>query len=188
MTSVSSNNKYRRRSSGGTLSLVVAASAVAAATMTGDTSAFTQYVPRRSSMSLPASFAGGDNTGGSAAVLDRPFNLVDNLSVKKKLNKIIDSDRQEKNMDDDEWELRLYDDNINTREKVARALVQVTGSSESDAFKTLMSAQKNGFACVGNKLCFETAEMYNEGLRQQCLLSEIFPVTRDTAGSDSEWE
>jgi len=180
MTSLSSNNKCRRRSSGGTLSLVVAASAVATATMTGDTSAFTQYVPRRSSMSLPALLVGG--------VLDRPLHLIDDLSVKKQLNKITYSDRQEKNMNDDEWELRIYDDQINTREKVARTLVQVTGSSESDAFKTMMSAQKNGFACVGNKLCFETAEMYNEGLRQQCLLSEIFPVTCDTAGSDSEWE
>ena len=149
--------------------------------MTGDTSAVTQYILCRSSMSLPASFVG-------AALLDHPLHLIDDLSLKKQLNKITYSDRQEKNMNDDEWELRIYDDQINTREKVARTLVQVTGSSESDAFKTMMSAQKNGFACVGNKLCFETAEMYNEGLRQQCLLSEIFPVTCDTAGSDSEWE
>merc|ERR1719491_1463693 len=131
-------------------SLVAAASVVAAATMTGDTSAFTQYVPRRSSMSLPASFVGGDNTGGSAAVLDRSLHLIDDLGVKKQLNKITYFDHQEKNIDDDEWELRLYDDQINTREKVARTLVQVTGSSESDAFKAMMSAQKKWI-----RLCWE---------------------------------
>merc|ERR1719491_2396284 len=101
-------------------------------------------------MSLPPSFVGGDNTGGSAAVLDRSLHLIDDLSVKKKLNKITYFDRQEKNIDDDEWELRLYDDQINTREKVARTLVQVTGSSESDAFKAMMSAQKKWI-----RLCWE---------------------------------
>ena len=52
----------------------------------------------------------------------------------------------------------------------------------------MMNTQEHGFARVGNKLFFKTAEMCNEGLRQQCLLSEIFPVTHDNIGSDSEWK
>ena len=80
------------------------------------------------------------------------------------------SDPEKKNIDhndNDEWELRLYDDRTKTWEEVADALVEVTGSSDPDAFKTMMSANKTGFARVGNnKLCYKVAEMYNEGLQK----------------------
>jgi len=46
----------------------------------------------------------------------------------------------------------------------------------------MMSAHKTGFARVGNKLCYEVAEMYNEGLRKHGILSEIVPITGDTDG------
>jgi len=71
---------------------------------------------------------------------------------------------------------------------VADALVQVTGSSDLDAFKTMMSANKTGFARVGNKLCYEVAEMYNEGLQKQGILSKIVQVVGDGGNSNSEWE
>merc|ERR1719148_67391 len=127
-----------------------------------------------------------------------PTQLIDNPCMKKHLNnnknKNKHSSDQEKfkNKDDDEWELRLYDDKTNTREKVARVLVQVTGSSETDAFKTMMNAHKTGCTRVGNKLlCYEVAEMFNEGLRKQGILSEIVPITSDNGGngdsSNSGW-
>jgi len=183
----------RRRSSCGTIALVAAA----AAAMTS-TSAFTQsHYSRRSSTLLHASIGGQDEMKRGSTVLERPFNLIDNPSVEKHLNNNKNKSKhssdleEKKNMDDDEWELRLYDDKTNTREKVARVLVQVTGSSETDSFKTMMNAHKTGFARVGNKLCYEVAEMYNEGLRKQGILSEIVPVTRDDGddgdSTDSEW-
>merc|ERR1719162_48826 len=188
--------QYTRRSSCGTIALVAAA---AAAAMTNPSSAFTQrQYPRRSSTLLHALIGEQNEVSRGSTVLDRPFNVIDNPSVKKHLNnnknKNKDSSDQEekKNMDNDEWELRLYDDQNNTREKVARVLVQVTGSSEVDAFKTMMNAHKTGCARVGKELlCYEVAEMYNEGLRKQGILSEIVPTTSDNGGngdsSNSEW-
>mmetsp|Transcript_6426 Transcript_6426/g.6336 ORF Transcript_6426/g.6336 Transcript_6426/m.6336 type:complete len:142 (+) Transcript_6426:2-427(+) len=128
-----------------------------------------------------------------STVLDQPFNLINNPSAEiylnnnkhKYENKNKHSELEKfKNKDDDEWELRLYDDKTNTREKVARVLVQVTGSSETDAFKTMMNTHKTGCARVGNKLlCYEVAEMYNEGLRKQGILSEIVPITSNNGGN-----
>merc|ERR1712238_516575 len=178
----------------GTIALVAATTAVAI--MTSPSSAFTQsHYPRRSSTLLHASIGGQNEMNRGSTVLDQPFNLIDNSSVKKHLNNNKNkdsSDQEKKNMDVDEWELRLYDDQNNTREKVARVLVQVTGSSEVDAFKTMMNAHKTGCARVGKKLlCYEVAEMYNEGLRKQGILSEIVPITSDNGGngdsSNSEW-
>jgi len=195
--------QYRRRSSCGTIALVVAAAAMTSTR----TSAFTQsnyhgsVIPRRSSTLLPASVgsSSGDEMSGGSTVLNRPFDLIKNPSEEKFLNKNkndnhSNQEEKKKNMDDDEWELRLYDDKTNTREKVACVLVQVTGSSESDAFKTMMSAHKTGFAKVGNKFCYEVAEMYNEGLRKQGILSEIVPITSnnssdgDSANSELVWD
>merc|ERR1712161_98559 len=172
----------------------------AAAIMASPSSAFTQrQYPRRSSTLLHASIGEQNEVSRGSTVLDRPFNVIDNPSVKKHLNNNKNknkhsSDQEEKKiMDNDEWELRLYDDQNNTREKVARVLVQVTGSSEVDAFKTMMNAHKTGCARVGKKLlCYEVAEMYNEGLQKQGILSEIVPITSDKGGNgdssnNSEW-
>jgi len=128
---------------------------------------------------------------GGSVIFDQQLNLIDNPSVEKLLNannKRSCQEQEKKNMDDDEWELRLYDDKTKTWEDVADALVQVTGSSDPDAFKTMMSANKTGFARVGNKLCYEVAEMYNEGLQKQGILSKIVQVVGDGGNSNSEWE
>ena len=61
-------------------------------------------------------------------------------------------------------------DHMRTRqtwEEVADTLVLVTGSSDPDAFKAMISAHKNRFARVRNKRCYEVAEMYNEGLEKR---------------------
>merc|ERR1712238_124945 len=141
-------------------------------------------------MGLKASIGEQDmQVSRGSTVLDQPFDLINNPSVEGYLNnhkhKNKHSEQEKfKNKDDDEWELRLYDDKKNTREKVARVLVQVTGSSEPEAFKTMMNAHTTGFTKVGNKLCYEVAEMYNEGLRKQGILSEIVPVTGNNSGDD----
>ena len=73
------------------------------------------------------------------------------------------------------WEVRIYNDGTNTREHVARALVQITGMAEMTAYQTMMTAHQNGIASVG-MFCFEIAEMYNEGLRKEGIVSDIIPV------------
>jgi len=76
------------------------------------------------------------------------------------------------------WEVRIYNDGMNTREHVARSLVQITGMAEMAAFQTMMMAHQNGIASVG-MFCFEIAEMYNEGLRKEGIVSDIIPVDED---------
>ena len=181
--------QYRRRSSCSTLSLIVATAA-----MTSSTSAFTQrnylgsgIIPRQSSTSVSASI--NMDTCRGSVTFDRPLNLIDNSSVEKHLsaNSKRSCQEEKKNMDD-EWELRLHDDKTKTWEEVADALVLITGSSDPDAFKTMISANKNGFARVGNTLCYEVAEMYNEGLQKQGILSELVQIIIDGDDSNSEWE
>lgn len=94
--------------------------------------------------------------------------------------KMIHKSNEDDDEDSDQWELRVYNDKKNTREKVARVVVQVAGSSKVDAFKIMMNAHKTGVAIVGNELCYEVAEMYNSGLCQQGLLSEIIPSTSNS--------
>lgn len=86
------------------------------------------------------------------------------------------NDRQ--NEGDKGWEVRIYDDGMNTREHVARSLTQITGMSEMTAYQTMMQAHQNGMACVG-RFCFEIAEMYNEGLQTQGIVSDIIPVDEE---------
>lgn len=76
------------------------------------------------------------------------------------------------------WEVRIYNDGMNTREHVARSLVQITGMAEMTAFQTMMIAHQNGIASVG-MFCFEIAEMYNEGLRKEGIVSDIIPVDEE---------
>merc|ERR1719491_1881001 len=147
MTSSTPIKQYRRRSSCSTLALVVATAA-----MTSSTSAFTQrnyhgsgIIPCQSSTLSSASI--GMDKSRKLIIFDRPLSLIDNSSLVKDLNTNSKRSCQEekKNMDDVKWELRLYDDKTKTWEEVADALVLVTGSSDPNSFKTLISANKNGF-------------------------------------------
>lgn len=79
----------------------------------------------------------------------------------------------------EEWEVRIYNDGMNTREHVSRSLVQITGLSELSAYQTMMQAHQNGIATVG-RWCFEIAEMYNEGLKKNGIISDIVPVDEDS--------
>lgn len=73
------------------------------------------------------------------------------------------------------WEVRIYNDGMNTREHVARSLVQITGLSESTAYQTMMKAHQNGMAVVGTWI-FEIAEMYHDALRKQGIVCDLVQV------------
>eukprot|EP00980_Cylindrotheca_fusiformis_P015672 scaffold4518_cov149-Cylindrotheca_fusiformis.AAC.7 len=108
---------------------------------------------------------------GGPAVLDRP-NVVER-------GERVESPSKERNRSgSDAWEVRIYNDGMNTREHVARALVQVTGLPEITAYQTMMRAHQNGIAVVG-KWCFEIAEVYNEGLQKNGIISDIVPVDEE---------
>eukprot|EP00547_Thalassionema_nitzschioides_P006375 CAMPEP_0194199126 /NCGR_PEP_ID=MMETSP0156-20130528/260_1 /TAXON_ID=33649 /ORGANISM="Thalassionema nitzschioides, Strain L26-B" /LENGTH=123 /DNA_ID=CAMNT_0038923977 /DNA_START=262 /DNA_END=633 /DNA_ORIENTATION=+ len=86
-----------------------------------------------------------------------------------------DKDRKQQREGNDSWEVRIFNDGLNTREHVARSLVQITGMSELNAYKTMMQAHQNGLAVVGQYV-YEIAEMYNEALRKQGIVSDLVPV------------
>mmetsp|Transcript_7973 Transcript_7973/g.10196 ORF Transcript_7973/g.10196 Transcript_7973/m.10196 type:complete len:158 (-) Transcript_7973:414-887(-) len=76
------------------------------------------------------------------------------------------------------WEVRIYNDGMNTREHVARCLVQVTGLSEIAAYQTMMQAHQNGIAVVG-RWYHEQAEMYFEALKKNGIVCDLIPVEED---------
>jgi ATP-dependent Clp protease adaptor protein ClpS len=119
---------------------------------------------------MPATLEKEKFRTGGPAVLDRP-------AVERKGKD--DSPAKERNTAGGEaWEVRIYNDGMNTREHVARALVQVTGLTEFGAYQTMMQAHQNGIAVVG-RWCFEIAEMYNEGLQKNGIVSDIVAVDEE---------
>ena len=110
-------------------------------------------------------------TGGGPAVLDRP-----EVQRKEKPDSHV---RERTREGSDAWEVRIYNDGMNTREHVARSLVQVTGLTEMIAYQTMMRAHQDGIAVVG-RYHFEIAEVYNEGLQKNGIISDIAPVDEDS--------
>lgn len=110
----------------------------------------------------------GLKTGGSGpAVLERPDTQVNEPT------------KERKHAGSEAWEVRIYNDGLNTREHVARSLVQVTGMSEINAYQTMMQAHQNGIAVVG-RWVYEVAEMYHQSLKERGIVSDIVPVDEDT--------
>lgn len=122
---------------------------------------------RRGRYTSTAIFAGGL----APAVLDRP-------AIEKKERTVKKRKYTSHQGNGDSWEVRIYNDGMNTREHVARSLVQITGLTEMMAYRTMMQAHQNGIAIVG-QFCLEIAELYNEGLRKQGIVSDIVPVDED---------
>jgi len=122
-------------------------------------------------------------TVASAVVTDRPITTVIDYSELKDNNNKQDQKHKNKQQtnkryDNDSmmWELKIYNDKVNTREIVAHSLVKViTELSESVAYQTMQQSHTTGSSIVGT-YHFEMAEMYNEGLRNKGILSEISPV------------
>jgi ATP-dependent Clp protease adapter protein ClpS len=108
---------------------------------------------------------------GDPAILDRP-------DVVERIERVENPSKERSRSGGDAWEVRIYNDGMNTREHVARSLVQVTGITEMVAYQTMMRAHQNGIATVG-KWCFEIAEVYNEGLRKNGIISDIVPVDEE---------
>ncbi len=134
---------------------------------TGRTAVF--GVPRETVFMMPATLEKQAVRGVSPVVVEEP-----QVEEKKKNSK----SKERSHLGSEVWEVRIYNDGMNTREHVARSLVQVTGLSEFGAYQTMMRAHQNGIAAVG-RWCFEVAEMYNEGLRQNGIISDIVPVDEE---------
>ena len=78
------------------------------------------------------------------------------------------------------WDVRIFNDDINTCEHVARMLVQVTGLTELAAYRTMMQSHENGRAVVG-RYVYEIAEMYDEALKNNGIICDFVPVEEDFA-------
>jgi ATP-dependent Clp protease adaptor protein ClpS len=107
---------------------------------------------------------------GGPAVLDRP-----EISRKEQTQ---DPAKERKDLGSEAWEVRIYNDGLNTREHVARALVQVTGMSEMGAYQTMMQAHQNGIAVVG-RWVYEVAEMYHDALKKNGIVCDLVPVEEE---------
>ena len=110
-------------------------------------------------------------TGGGPAVLDRP-----QVQERRKTDEPV---KQRKTVGNEVWEVRIYNDGLNTREHVARSLVQVTGMSELNAYQTMMQAHQNGIAVVG-RWVYEVAEMYHDALKKNGIVCDLVPVDEET--------
>lgn len=86
--------------------------------------------------------------------------------------------KERKGAGSEAWEVRIYNDGMNTREHVARSLVQVTGMPEMDAYQTMMQAHQNGIAVVG-RWVYEVAEMYHDALKKNGIVCDIVPVDEE---------
>jgi ATP-dependent Clp protease adaptor protein ClpS len=111
-----------------------------------------------------------EKEGTGPAVLDRP-----EISRKERVE---DPVKERKDLGSEAWEVRIYNDGLNTREHVARALVQVTGMSEMGAYQTMMQAHQNGIAVVG-RWVYEVAEMYHDALKKNGIVCDLVPVEEE---------
>lgn len=115
------------------------------------------------------------------AVLDRPA-VIERPSVveRPETERVADRNavKERQGMGNESWEVRIYNDGLNTREHVARSLVQITGQSEMEAYQTMMQAHQNGIAVVG-RWVYEVAEMYSEGLQKNGIVADMVPVDDD---------
>jgi len=125
---------------------------------------------------MDSSSATAATSGSGPAILDRP-------SVVTRTERAAEHDapiKERKNMGSEWWEVRIYNDSDNTREHVARILVQVTGLTEIAAYQTMMQAHQNGLAVVG-QYAYEVAEMYLSALRNRGIVCDTVPVVEDFA-------
>jgi ATP-dependent Clp protease adapter protein ClpS len=107
--------------------------------------------------------------GRGPAILESP---TSETIVRRKVDEPV---KEGKGMGNESWEVRIYNDGLNTREHVARCLVQVTGISEFMAYKTMMHAHQHGMAVVG-RYVYEIAELYHDQLKTNGLVCDIVPV------------
>lgn len=121
-------------------------------------------------MAAPATLEKELVRSGGPAVLERPETA--------RKQRVEEPRKEKKGMGSEAWEVRIYNDGLNTREHVARSLVQVTGMSEMDAYQTMMQAHLNGLATVGRYI-YEVAEMFHDALKKNGIVCDIVPVEED---------
>ena len=106
---------------------------------------------------------------GGPAVLDRPV-------AERKQTK--EPTKEKNNSGGSGWEVRIFNDGTNTREHVARTLVQTTGLSEVAAYQAMMQAHQDGMSAVGTWI-YEKAEMYRDALMKNGIVCDMVPVEGD---------
>ena len=120
----------------------------------------------------------GSRSAASSAILFSGPSTLDRPTTKepsvKEEERVADK-RQQHQRYSETWEVRLYNDGLNTREHVSRSLVQVTGLSEYQAYHTMMQAHHNGMAVVG-QYYYEIAEMFHDALKLEGIICDIVPV------------
>lgn len=99
-------------------------------------------------------------------------------SVEKRQKSKSTPSKQRKSTGSEAWEVRIYNDGKNTREFVARCLVQIVGHSEFTAYQTMMQAHQNGMAVVGIYR-YEVAEMYYGELTKNGIVCDFVPVDEE---------
>ncbi len=109
----------------------------------------------------------------SATTIERP--KTTETVVEKTRKRARAPAKERKQSGSESWEVRIYNDVMNTREFVARCLVQLVGLSEIAAYQTMMQAHQNGLAVVG-RYAFERAEMYHEALTSNGIMCDMIPV------------
>ena len=111
-------------------------------------------------VSLPSP-AAPTRTGGPATVEKE-------RKVEKKVLRQVD----EASVNDGMFQVVLFNDEMNTREYVARVLVVVCNLSEGDAYGIMEKAHRDGYAVVG-VWGAEVAEMYTEMLKAKGLQADM---------------
>lgn len=74
------------------------------------------------------------------------------------------------------WELKLFNDAINTRSYICRCLVEAAEQSEEDSYLKMQRAHEQGEATIGEYSCEEHADHYRYALESRGINCGIFLV------------
>jgi ATP-dependent Clp protease adapter protein ClpS len=109
----------------------------------------------------------------SSVVIDAPTKAVPSIPSTRPTREQQKS--RSHNYEQHLWEVKVYNDNVNTHEWVARCLVMVVAQTEWQAYQTTKLAHQQGEACLGIWEQ-ELAQRYVDGLSQQGLIVDMFPL------------
>lgn len=149
----------------------------AAATVMSAATAFAPTTPAsfgvRSAPLSPTNLQAATYGSGYPSVLDGPSSVVlDRPAVEQETERNADKFTERHMSPPEESILRIYNDNVNTREYVAVCLVQVVGLCETRAYHTMQDAHHNGIAKVG-EYNQEVAECYEEQLNERGIVCDV---------------
>jgi ATP-dependent Clp protease adaptor protein ClpS len=123
-----------------------------------------------------------NNNNNSPSILERPITTEERPTTTEERTTTTREERTSQKVrqynDDETWEVRLYNDGLNTREHVSKSLVYVTGLSEYQAYSIMMQAHHTGMAIIG-QYYYEIAEMFHDALKLEGIICDIVPVTNE---------